>query len=319
VDGKHFIVAGSTFYDSIFYGLDGFPELGTEVFAADHDSTVGGMAITALGLQALVSRVTYCTSLGRDVFGTIAADQLKQGGVDLYALDTTNHKTSQTVAAVYGGDRAFLTILGGEYSTRDLVRSLQRDRQFFLDNGHHLHIGIADSTSWQLIQEAASQGSSTSVSLSHQSLEPLRTGEVPLMELLDTVDFVLCNEAEAEAATGMAAAQALAILNERRAVSVITCGQRGALFLTDIGTPIRVTALDGIAAIDTTGAGDSFAAGFLGAWAQGRTLAECAAAASVCGSLSTTAVGGTAGFPRSMGEIDSYRDQIEFLEEASAT
>ena len=48
---------------------------------------------------------------------------------------------------------------------------------------------------------------------------------------------------------------------------------------------------------DTTGAGDSFNAGFLYAWLQGRPLDACLRAATACGALSTRGVGGTASQP----------------------
>jgi sugar/nucleoside kinase (ribokinase family) len=49
--------------------------------------------------------------------------------------------------------------------------------------------------------------------------------------------------------------------------------------------------------VDTTGAGDSFDAGFLLGWLRGLPLADCLRLGAVCGSLSATAVGGTAGQP----------------------
>jgi sugar/nucleoside kinase (ribokinase family) len=49
--------------------------------------------------------------------------------------------------------------------------------------------------------------------------------------------------------------------------------------------------------MDTTGAGDSFNAGFLASWLAGRPLGDCLRVAGACGSLSTRAAGGTAAQP----------------------
>ena len=50
-------------------------------------------------------------------------------------------------------------------------------------------------------------------------------------------------------------------------------------------------------AVDTTGAGDSFNAGFLAAWLDGRPLDAALRLAVACGSLSTHTAGGTDGQP----------------------
>jgi len=50
-------------------------------------------------------------------------------------------------------------------------------------------------------------------------------------------------------------------------------------------------------AVDTTGAGDSFNAGFLYRWLEGAPLAECLRLGSACGALSTRGLGGTAAQP----------------------
>jgi sugar/nucleoside kinase (ribokinase family) len=52
-----------------------------------------------------------------------------------------------------------------------------------------------------------------------------------------------------------------------------------------------------VAPLDTTGAGDSFDAGFLQAWLTGCAPELCLQRANLCGALSTEAYGGIAGFP----------------------
>jgi sugar/nucleoside kinase (ribokinase family) len=52
-----------------------------------------------------------------------------------------------------------------------------------------------------------------------------------------------------------------------------------------------------VEAIDTTGAGDSFNAGFLHRWLSGAPLVECLRLGAACGGLSTRGLGGTATQP----------------------
>jgi sugar/nucleoside kinase (ribokinase family) len=76
----------------------------------------------------------------------------------------------------------------------------------------------------------------------------------------------------------------------------VKLGAAGALAAGPGGEIVRVPALP-VKAVDTTGAGDSFDAGFLAAWLDGRPLGECLRVAVACGSLSARAVGGTAAQP----------------------
>lgn len=52
-----------------------------------------------------------------------------------------------------------------------------------------------------------------------------------------------------------------------------------------------------VEAVDTTGAGDSFNAGFLHAWLRRQPLEHCLRFASACGALSTLGMGGTEAQP----------------------
>ena len=67
-----------------------------------------------------------------------------------------------------------------------------------------------------------------------------------------------------------------------------------------------------IDAVDTTGAGDAFDAGFLAAWLEGRPLDDALRLAVACGSLSTRASGGTDGQPTAGGGRGGWlRDGVD--------
>ena len=118
--------------------------------------------------------------------------------------------------------------------------------------------------------------------------------------MLRAADVFLPNAAEARRIAGVedveAAALALARTGAagrigRRADVVVKLGADGALAARADGTVLRVPAMP-VDPVDTTGAGDSFDAGFLRAWLDGAELRDCLELGAVCGALSTRAVGG---------------------------
>jgi sugar/nucleoside kinase (ribokinase family) len=114
-------------------------------------------------------------------------------------------------------------------------------------------------------------------------------------------DVLLPNAAECRALAGTddveAAARALAGGDGRpRRTVAVKCGADGALAIASDGSVVRSPAL-ATDAIDTTGAGDAFDAGFLATWLEGRPLGDALRLAVACGSLSTRAAGGTDGQP----------------------
>ncbi len=83
-----------------------------------------------------------------------------------------------------------------------------------------------------------------------------------LQELIPRyVDILFSNESEATAYTGLPAEEAVLELAKQVEVAVVTIGKRGSLVAAE-GKRYAIPAEGGLP-IDTTGAGDNFAAGFL--------------------------------------------------------
>jgi len=90
-----------------------------------------------------------------------------------------------------------------------------------------------------------------------------------------------------------ALARAAAVLPD--GIVVMKDGSRGATAYQR-GVREQVQALP-VKCVDTTGAGDSFDAGFLYAYINGLSLADCLRHGNVCGGLATTAAGGAVAAP----------------------
>jgi sugar/nucleoside kinase (ribokinase family) len=101
-----------------------------------------------------------------------------------------------------------------------------------------------------------------------------------MRDLLPSIDVLFVNETEAAAIDGA-----------RAGLVVVKRGARGASAGdVDVAPP----AVD---AVDATGAGDSFDAGFLAAWLAGEPVEQALRLGCACGALSTRALGGTAAQP----------------------
>ena len=76
---------------------------------------------------------------------------------------------------------------------------------------------------------------------------------------------------------------------------VIKTGKKGCYIKSQDGSVLEVPAMKGITAIDTIGAGDNFASGFITAILEGKSLKECAEFANVTASISVQSIGATTG------------------------
>jgi sugar/nucleoside kinase (ribokinase family) len=114
-----------------------------------------------------------------------------------------------------------------------------------------------------------------------------------IFDVLRHVDVFLPNQDEACALTGTNTPEdALHALDNGITRSVVKAGSRGA-FLRERGESVFAPAY-ALNPVDTTGAGDSFNAGFLHAWLRDLPLRDCLRWGNACGALSTRGVGGTA-------------------------
>ncbi|HXU84882.1 MAG TPA: sugar kinase [Verrucomicrobiae bacterium] len=267
--------------------------------------TVGSSsAIFACGAARLGLRVAFVGVVGDDAFGRFMLDAMAERGVDVTActVDPTR-PTGATVILSSGRDRAILTALG-------TIGALDVDRvpDALLARSRHLHLScfyLQETSRARLpgfFAAARARGLSTSFDTNWDPTERWAGG---VLDLLRTSDVFLPNEAEATRIAGVADPEAAAHLLSTGAaggradggpIVVVKRGASGALACRGDDTAVRVSAMP-VGPIDTTGAGDSFNAGFLRAWLNGGDIPESLEFAAACGALSTRRYGGVDGQP----------------------
>jgi sugar/nucleoside kinase (ribokinase family) len=208
-----------------------------------------------------------------------------------------------TVAITSPVDRALVSYLGSIAALRegDVPRELFGAADHVHVSSYYLQERLRPGVA-ALFREARAAGLTTSLD---PGFDPSEKWEPDMVETLAHVDVFFPNEVELAALTRIEdpekAVRALqrgktrAAAGGRGATLVVAkLGARGAMALDDAGRAVHVPAPSGVAVVDTTGAGDSFDAGFLHAWLGGAGLEDSLRLGAACGALSTRGLGGTA-------------------------
>jgi ribokinase len=240
------------FMDLTMAGLDAIPRPGEERMATNFLRSPGGGAITAVGAARLGLSTSLVSPLGADdVGGTLRAlladDHVRWDG-RLVA------RTPVTVIMPSNGDRAMATFDPGETVTaaelaavepRSVVLAIPRLP--LAPPGARVYASVGD------IDARALAGSG--------------------LPDLGVARALLVNEREALMLTGASDAEAaVAALAEHVPIAIVTLGERGALAAGVAGS-VRVEGVP-VDAVDTTGAGDLFAAAYVWADHWGAPLAD---------------------------------------------
>ena len=290
------LVAGELNPDMILHGCGTFPTPGKEVLAGDFAMTLGSAsAICAMGLARLGNAVSFMSRIGTDLWGSFCLEILERSGLDVSkVIRDPKLKTGVTVSISSSEDRALVTFLGAiaELSEQDIPERLLKEFDHLHVSSYYLQRGLRPGCR-QLFARARHMGLTTSLDPGY---DPFESWGQDLEATLEMTDLFFPNEVEALSLTGTKTAEeSLRALANDRMLTVVKLGKDGCLAMRD-GHPLHQPAFP-VEPVDTTGAGDSFNAGFLHAWLQRLSLPECLRFAAACGALSTLKPGGTEGQP----------------------
>jgi sugar/nucleoside kinase (ribokinase family) len=290
------LIAGELNPDLILRNYRIFPEIGKEVQVEDLDLALGSSsAICAAGLARLGDTVSFAATVGTDLYGDFCSGELQRAGVDISLVQRRSDlKTGITVSITSARDRALVTYLGAIAALRaeDLPDAVFAGHRHFHVSSWFLQDGLRPGLKGRFAA-ARRAGLTTSLDCGY---DPSEQWSPELLDTLTEVDVFFPNELEIKCITGCQDVEAgLRQLNNGHTLVVGKLGAEGCL-AWHRDEWVRVGAFP-VAVVDTTGAGDSFNAGFLHTWLRGEEVADCMRFASACGSLSTRGMGGTAAQP----------------------
>ncbi|MGY1641010.1 carbohydrate kinase family protein [Geodermatophilus sp. SYSU D00703] len=258
------VVVGDLVTDVVVV-FDGEPAPGSDRPASIRSLGGGAGANVAVHLAALGTPVVFAGCVGEDPAGRGLVAELAAAGVTPAVRTVPGAATGTVVCLVEpGGQRSMLADRGANLALLpgDVPAPVR---------GGHLHLSgytLLDPRPRPagLAAIAAAAAAGCTVSLDPASTGPLARYGIDRW-LVDTAaaTLVLPNEAEALLLTGCAdAAAAARALAARHPVAVVTLGADGALWAS--GDALVHRPAHPATVVDTTGAGDAFAAGLLSAW-----------------------------------------------------
>ncbi|MBW2441235.1 MAG: adenosine kinase [Deltaproteobacteria bacterium] len=242
----------------------------------------GGSACnTVVGVGRLGGNARFVGKCGVDQWGRQYENDLVQQNVDP-ALLRSESPTGRVLSIITpDAQRTMFTYLGASAETRpeDISAASFADAAVVHVEGYLLFNPDLIETALAAAKKAGALISLdlASFTVVEQSLEVLER------LVADYVDILLANEDEARAFTGQSdETLALRTLAQKADIAVLKVGPRGSHIAHD-GQTIHIQALGDGSAVDTTGAGDLWSAGFLFGLVSGYPLDKCGQLGSACG------------------------------------
>lgn len=242
----------------------------TEKFGSQRASG-GSAANTMSGLAQLSVETGFVSKVGKDEVGQFFEKQMSDTHVKPLMLKSDTPSGRVMAFVTPDGERTFATCLGAaiELCPDDIKPELFEGWDIFYVEGY---LVANPNMLRKAVETAKAKGLKIAIDLaSYNVVEESRDF---LMELIDNyVDIVFANEQESFALTGMEPEAALHFLADRCEIAVVKIGAKGA-YIQRCKEIVTIPPMQADV-VDTTGAGDMWAAGFLAGLVQGHDLKTC--------------------------------------------
>lgn len=231
----------------------------------------GSAANTIHGLANLGINTAFIGKIGDDSYGRTFEDDMRQNKIKPIMLKG-NAESGRALALVsLDSERTFATYLGAaiEMTADDLKSEM-------FDGYSYFHIEGYLVQNQDLIRRAVemAHAKGLKISLDLASFNVVKENKAFLTEIIQKyVSIVFANEEEAKAFTGKLPEESLSIIGDMVDIAVVKLGSAGSLIKRG-DEQVTVGVID-VDCIDTTGAGDLYASGFLYGLIENLPLYKC--------------------------------------------
>lgn len=309
---KKILSVGSVTTDIIVSPVDSIPAPGT-LRAVQRTSThVGGCASNAaIDLAKLGVPVTLCCKVGCDSFGDFVLSETTRSGVDVSGVvrDPNVSTTSSVVCVSSDGERSFLYNPGSTsaFGADDLPDSLIESHDIIFIAGAMLLTQFDGGPCAEILKSAQARGKFTVMDTAWD-FDDVWLDKI--QAALPYLDLFMPSYEEAARLSEKSAPEEIADFFFDRGVKsfIVKLGKDGAYFCPNSESRFFLPTYEKFKPVDTTGAGDSFCAGFLCGLSQGWDFHQSGAFANAVGTHCILEIGASTG-------IRPIADILKFMEE----
>lgn len=236
-------------------------------------ATGGSAGNTMLALANLDMQPGFIGTVGNDATGRFFTDNCKAKGITPHLTELPQQSGIAYTFISPGGERTFATYLGAA-----ALMKADNLKEAMFQGYDYLYVEGYLVQNHDLILRAVeiAKALGLKVCLDLASYNIVAADKEFFTQLVkEYVDIVFANEEEARAFTGAEPERALEMLHELCEVSIVKIGAKGALLMRD-DEKVQVSAMPVEHVIDTTAAGDFYAAGVMYGIMQGYSLRQCA-------------------------------------------
>jgi sugar/nucleoside kinase (ribokinase family) len=277
-----------------------FPTINSKIKLLQFSKQGGGQVATAMvALSRWGVRTRYIGKVGGDELGSFSLDTIREEGVDISSVTIELHANNQFSMILVDGVSGERTILW-DRDERLMYREGEL-RQEEVCSGKILHLDGHDiRAALQCARWAKQEGIPTVIDI--DKVEPLTA------ELIKEIDFVVTSSRFPALMTGISDREKALIELQKQTSGFLcsTLGHEGTMALVN-GEILYVKGFK-IKAVDTTGAGDVFHAGFIYGLLQNWEVVEILRFANAVAVLKCLDLGGRKGIP-ALEEVEKFLTQ----------